>query len=141
MTTAIRRLVEDATLGATVTRSELEERFLAFLEARGLPRPQVNTALELDRGRLIEADCLWPHAALVAELDGHATHHTRHAFERDRARDRALQAAGWRVVRITWRQLHADPPELARELRGLVGRSRGSTLSAGASANATSLPP
>src|SRR5204863_5525897 len=43
---------------------------------------------------------------LVVELDGHAVHGTRTAFERDRARDRAFQAAGWRVIRVTWRQLH-----------------------------------
>ena len=46
--------------------------------------------------------------ALIAELDGRAVHGTARAFERDRARDRALSAAGWRVVRITWRQLSEE---------------------------------
>jgi very-short-patch-repair endonuclease len=43
------------------------------------------------------------------------------AFERDRCRDRALQAASWRVVRITWRQLHDDSAAVVADLRGLLG--------------------
>jgi len=35
------------------------------------------------------------------------------AFERDRARDRAMHADGWRVVRITWRQLGDEPERIA----------------------------
>ena len=46
----------------------------------------------------MEADCVWRDARLIAELDGRAVHGTVAAFERDRARDRALNAAGWRVV-------------------------------------------
>jgi very-short-patch-repair endonuclease len=42
------------------------------------------------------------------------------AFERDRARDRALTAAGWRVARITKRQLDDAPAEIATELRVLL---------------------
>ena len=52
------------------------------------------------------------------ELDGYAAHGTRAAFERDRARDLRLQAEGWRVVRLTWRQLDDDAMELiSRSLR------------------------
>jgi len=44
------------------------------------------------------------------------------AFERDRARDRALHAAGWRVLRITWRQLHREADAVAADL-GVLLRS------------------
>jgi very-short-patch-repair endonuclease len=56
------------------------------------------------------------------ELDGRATHGTAAAFERDRARDRRLHAAGWRTVRITWQQLQADAQALAGDLRAVLGR-------------------
>ncbi|MGI8597281.1 MAG: endonuclease domain-containing protein [Thermoleophilaceae bacterium] len=59
---------------------------------------------------------------LVVELDGHAAHSPRTAFERDRARDRALHAAGWRVLRITWRQLHREADAVAADL-GVLLRS------------------
>ncbi len=98
-----------------LTRSELEARFLAFLDAAALPRPSVNSRFEG-----LEVDFAWPARRLIVELDGYAFHATRRAFERDRARDRRLQSRGWRVIRITWRQLHDDRRSLAAELRALL---------------------
>jgi very-short-patch-repair endonuclease len=118
-TKAIRALIDDKNDGATITRSELEDRFLAFLDDAVLPRPKVNATLELGDTTL-EVDCLWPDQNLIAELDGHATHATSKAFESDRARDRMLQVQGWRVVRLTWRQVHTEAERLARDLRCLL---------------------
>ncbi len=53
-------------------------------------------------------------------LDGRAVHATGAAFERDRARDRALQVAGWRPVRVTWRQLAGESPALEADFRVLL---------------------
>ena len=71
-------------------------------------------------GSWVEADCLWREQCLIVELDGRATHATRRAFETDRARDRRLTAAGWRVIRITWRQLAGEPQAIARDLRAAL---------------------
>jgi hypothetical protein len=105
--------------GATVTRSELEVRFLAFLDANRFPRPVSNTWLHA-QGTWIECDCVWHPQRVVVELDGRAFHATAAAFERDRARDRRLQAAGWRTVRVTWRQLREHPESLAADLRAIL---------------------
>ena len=113
--TASLRALRQAGLTKTLTRSELEERFLAFLDAHDLPRPSVNCAVEG-----FEVDFHWPGQRLIVELDGRAAHHTLTAFERDRARDRALQAAGWRVVRITWHQLQYEPTQIAGDLIRLL---------------------
>jgi very-short-patch-repair endonuclease len=64
---------------------------------------------------------VWRHARLVVEVDGHATHGTRFAFEDDRRRDLALVRAGWRVVRFTHAQIAFDAPEVAAALRDLLG--------------------
>jgi DNA-directed RNA polymerase specialized sigma24 family protein len=48
----------------------------------------------------------------AAELDGMQAHGTDLAFEKDRERDRLLIAEGWRVARITWRQLRDDAPSV-----------------------------
>jgi predicted transcriptional regulator of viral defense system len=93
------------------TRSELEERFLALVDEAGLPRPETNAIVEG-----YEVDAVWREARLIVELDGYATHGTRKAFERDRIRDRTLLARGWRPIRLTSRQLAADPAALAEEL-------------------------
>lgn len=103
-------------VAATITREELEARFLAFLVDRALPRALVNHHVP----PVGECDFVWPAARLIVELDGFATHGTRRSFEADRARDRALHVAGWRVVRITWRQLRDEPEQLAADLRALL---------------------
>ena len=71
----------------------------------------------------LRVDFLWRDARLIVETDGHATHGTREAFERDRLRDQRLIAAGWRVVRITWRQLTEEPERVARLIVGLLERA------------------
>jgi hypothetical protein len=48
------------------------------------------------------------------------THRTRRAFEDDRAEDAALLAAGYRVVRFTWRQLRYDPQTVADRLTAIL---------------------
>jgi very-short-patch-repair endonuclease len=112
---AIQQLLAQREIGRNVTKRELELRFLAFVDEHALPRPRINARVED-----MEVDCLWPHRRLIAELDGFATHGTRAAFENDRSRDRRLQLAGYRVIRITWRQLEHDRTSLARQVRALL---------------------
>lgn len=102
-----------------VTRSELERRFLAAISKAAVQPPEVNVLIETATERH-EVDFLWRAQRLIVELDGRATHHTTAAFERDRARDRDLQAHGYRVVRITWRQLHDDEAAVMRDIRRLT---------------------
>jgi very-short-patch-repair endonuclease len=52
-----------------------------------------------------EVDFLWRKERLVVEVDGFGFHSSRAAFEHDRLRDAELQASGFRVMRVTWRQL------------------------------------
>ena len=118
-TAALNAILTAKQIGANITRSELEERFLALLDDQKLPRPDVNVHLEV-AGHRFEADCLWRAHRLIVELDGHASHATSAAFERDRARDRILAAAGWRVIRVTWRQLHRQPAAVASDVRMLT---------------------
>lgn len=93
-----RVLAEEA--GPAITRSELERRFRGLLRDAGLPLPCTNVRVA---GH--EVDMLWPGQRLIVELDGFAFHGHRSAFERDRRRDAALAAAGYRVLRFTWRQV------------------------------------
>jgi very-short-patch-repair endonuclease len=99
--------------------SPLESRFLSFLRGHGLPRPQLNAWVSVASARY-RVDCLWPGSRQIAELDGWAGHGTRSAFQDDRARDRALAAAGYAVTRITWSQLEREPRQLAADLRILL---------------------
>jgi very-short-patch-repair endonuclease len=110
------KLRQLATQPLAITRSELEARFLYMLGDWGLPRPHTNLVVAG-----FEVDCVWPEHGLIVELDGFAIHGTRLAFETDRRRDRALQAARWTVIRITWRQLAEEPERIRADLARLLG--------------------
>ena len=120
-TANLRRIVRDTDgLGRTITRSDLEIAFLAFLDDHGLPRPRTNARIPLANGSTPMVDAAWHDHRLIAELDSYGIHATRRNFEEDRARDRALTVEGWRVVRITWRQLRDRRATLAAELTVLL---------------------
>jgi very-short-patch-repair endonuclease len=101
------------------THSRLEQRFAPFLRRSRLPLPRFNDWILLGRKRY-QADCHWPQANLIVELDGWEGHSTRSAFQDDRARDRALHAAGYSVIHLTWNQLEVEPEEIAADLRSLL---------------------
>ena len=87
-----------------LTRSEAERRMLELIRAAGLPAPRTNV-----RVNGLEVDLFWPAQRLIVEVDGYEFHGSRPAFERDRRRDARLLAVGYRVLRVTWRQLVEEP--------------------------------
>lgn len=115
----LRALFRDRIAVRGVTRSEMERRFLAVLGSTDLPRPRRNAYVSV-QGRFFEADCLWAAQRLIVELDGRESHGTDLAFEKDRERDRLLLVEGWRVARVTWRQLRDDAPAVIADLRELL---------------------
>jgi very-short-patch-repair endonuclease len=96
----------------TRTKSELEREGLSLIHAFALPPGEVNR-------RLLgyEVDLLWREHRLVVELDSHAFHSTPAEFERNRRRYADLQAAGFRVLRFTWRQVIGQPGWVADRIR------------------------
>ncbi|HEY8465286.1 MAG TPA: type IV toxin-antitoxin system AbiEi family antitoxin domain-containing protein [Solirubrobacterales bacterium] len=105
------------------TRSSIEDRFLRFCVQHGLPLPEVNTVLLIE-GKRFEVDFFWREAGLVVELDDRSSHGGTVAFELDRARDRALIAAGLTPMRVTTGQLRDDPARLASEIRAVLASRR-----------------
>lgn len=86
------------------TKSEFERRFLRFLDAHALPRPDALN--ERVAGHL--ADCLYRSPRLVVELDGRAFHDRRAQMRADRHRDTDYQLDGHRILRLVWDDLHPD---------------------------------
>jgi very-short-patch-repair endonuclease len=72
----------------------------------------------------VEPDFLWPQHRLVVELDGLQFHGHRAAFERDRRKELVLPAAGYQVIRISWRQLTEEPLMVAATLAAALLGSR-----------------
>jgi hypothetical protein len=118
----LRAVLDEHYAGSTETWSHFEERFLAFARAAGLPQPAVNFWIVLSDGGLpIRADFAWPAQRVIVETDGWDTHRTRQAFERDRRKDLRLGLAGWRPMRVTSRQLDAEPALVEATSRALLG--------------------
>jgi hypothetical protein len=105
-------LLREYAAGEGLTRSELEDAFLALCDDHGVERPRVNAIV-----RGLEVDFHWPRRRLVVEVDGWAFHRTRRAFERDRERDAVLAAGGVRVLRFTHRQVTREPALVVAALR------------------------
>jgi very-short-patch-repair endonuclease len=119
------RLDGAADLEPDLTRSELERRFLRLCEEAALPSPEVNARV----GDHV-VDFLWRRSGLIVETDGYRYHRGRASFEEDRARDAALAAVGFEVLRFTWRQVVDEPAVVVAALRTRIGQlalpSRGS---------------
>lgn len=109
-TVRLGRVAAQADPRAIDARSGNEVDFLAVCRDVDVPAPQVNVLVE---GLLV--DFLWPREQLIVELDSYRYHGDPLAFERDRQATVSLEAAGYRVLRVTERML-ADNPRLLANL-------------------------
>ena len=103
------------------TRSMLEERFLTLVRESEPPieLPRLNSWIALPDGSGVEVDALWT-SGLAIELDGERYHQHAGARARDASKQEALTALGYRVMRLTWRDVTATPViTLARVRRAI----------------------
>ena len=65
---------------------------------------------------------MWRAQRLVVEVDGYGTHSPRLAREDDYARDSALVAAGWRVLRFTYAEVLREPELVAARIAAVLAQ-------------------
>jgi predicted transcriptional regulator of viral defense system len=111
----LRRALADHLPQLARTLSELEQRFLELCESAGISLPEVNATV----GRM-RIDALWRDKRLAVELDGVAAHGGSAFIKRDRDREMALRAEGFRVVRYSWHQVTRRSDEVVADLRRLL---------------------
>jgi len=110
---AVRNVLTTHYIGRTPTWSENEEALLAITRELGIPDPDTNQFIVLDDGGpAIRVDFVWRDQRVIVEADSKKWHNTRQRFEQDRVRDQRLTAAGWKIIRTTWRQMKHRPHEL-----------------------------
>jgi very-short-patch-repair endonuclease len=102
--------------GPSPTRTEIEDVLLDLFEEAGIERPDVNKPIRID-GRRIVPDFRWPRHKLIVEA-GIAWHDRA----LDAERQALLEAAGERVVHLTWEQAILDPRALIRLLPSVQPR-------------------
>jgi len=98
-----------------VTLSILERRFLKILRNANLLLPRTNCPAG---GHWV--DCRWPDEHLTVELDSYRFHSSRHAWEKDRQREREAYARGDEFRRYTYGDVFEDPRGMLEELGALL---------------------
>jgi Transcriptional regulator, AbiEi antitoxin len=109
----LKRIIEG---DARVTLSTLERRFLEILHEHGLPLPRTNRPAGAHR-----VDCRWPDRRHTVELDSYRFHHSRHAWQQDRRRERDARARGDDFRRYTYADVFEEPSQMLAELCHLLG--------------------
>ena len=106
------------------TRSPLEERFLDLVRSAAPPLPASEFNCHVDAGdETFEVDVLFGDARLIVELDSRRHHGHQRARERDLRRDQLLGAAGFAVIRLTWRDVTRRREATLRRLRATSART------------------
>jgi Protein of unknown function (DUF559) len=116
----IRALIDEHYIGTTVTDSDFEELLIPLIRVADLPMPATQAYIVLDDGEPpMRRDFVWFEQKVNVETDG-GTHLTRQQKELDAFNDERLVAAGWRVIRITWKRLKRDPAGVIRTFAALL---------------------
>jgi len=125
-TVLTRKLLAERGVGYVATESDLEDLLHQVLDHYDLPLPSRQRWLGDASTPIGRVDFVYLDLKIVIEADGRANHTALLDAEHDRWRDLELAAAGWTVVRVTWKQLSDEPGRFVRSLRKLLGaRSTG----------------
>jgi very-short-patch-repair endonuclease len=101
-------------------RSAGERRLTGLLCGARITGWEANVDIRDDEGLIGVGDLVFREARLVVEVDGLAYHVTPERFQRDRQRQNRLVAAGWTVLRFTWRDLTERPGYVVASVRRLT---------------------
>lgn len=98
-----------------LTESDFEALFLAMCTKHRLPMPQPQVRFGRRR-----ADFTWTEFRLVVECQSRRWHGNDVSYQDDRARQRALQSAGFIVLPFAWAEVMHTPAAVAREIRSVM---------------------
>jgi len=115
----LRAAVEALLGGEPPAESELELRLRRAIDCAGLRPVHYQASAPWWTAAPQRLDALAPEHLVIVEADGRRWHTRVADFERDRERDNAAAAHGYRVVRLTWTMLTVGLPATLRLLRSL----------------------
>ncbi len=125
--TTVRRAID---LADPAAESVLESMSRWSIVDSGLPRPECGLPVRGDNGVFYFADMVWEESQVIGEADGLAKYDSREALLKEKVRQEALEAMGWRFVRWGWREGVTDSSIMvARIGRALSERPRRPGLS------------
>ena len=115
---ALRQAIDAWSIDAKPADSTLEAAMARLVQRYHLPEVVFHPVIE---GWEVDFQVIG--SPVILECDGWAFHGLdRTTFERDRIRDAQLIAAGWIVVRFTYRSITSTPGRTAQRIRDAVAR-------------------
>ncbi|HEX3622098.1 MAG TPA: DUF559 domain-containing protein [Acidimicrobiales bacterium] len=114
----MRAILAERPEGYVAPESELEVRFLAVLDAAGLPAPVRQLDTGGPDGWIGRADYAYRAEGVRMEVDGRTHHTAKLDRDADERRDAALRAGGWRhIERFTWADVMVEPGQTVARVR------------------------
>lgn len=86
-----------------------------------LPLPREQFEIWTPYGKLYRADFAWPEQGVLLEVDGEVKYsgaygNPQEVIRAEHRRQRELEAAGWRIIRVRWKELVEHPLTLRQRL-------------------------
>jgi very-short-patch-repair endonuclease len=101
--------------------TEIERRLRRILRNGNLPEAAFQYEAFASERFLGRVDFAYPDAKLAIEVDGYRFHASLAAFQHDRVRQNRLVAAGWTVLRYTWKDVTTRPDWVTGQVRAVLG--------------------
>jgi very-short-patch-repair endonuclease len=111
-------LLQRQRVGDKPLESTLEVKTWRLVRAANLPLPERQVPIEPYR-----VDMLWRAPRVVLECDGFEAHAGYLRWKRDRRRVGAIEAAGYRMLHVTWDDVTSRPREVVRRCLVALGRA------------------
>jgi very-short-patch-repair endonuclease len=106
------------------TQSDTEFLFMELLDSSNLPHATRQHRVSGPEGFIGVVDFAWPDHRLVVEVDS-TWHDGPLDVASDARRDELLRAAGWRVVRLRYRDIVANPHKVIARITNELGAAAG----------------
>ncbi len=120
---SLRRVIDDIGNQKAVSESRFETQLFRHLRRARLPLPIKQYEIFDGRRFIARPDFAYPHIRLAIEAHSYQFHSGRQKWESDIDRRDRIEEAGWRVLYVTWRQLHTDPGRVIARIRAALGPS------------------
>jgi len=106
----------------SLSDSVLESHARVVWAEAGLPAPIQQAVIRRDGRFFARVDFLWKAARLIVEVDGLAKYSEPGELQREKARQNALVALGYTVLRFTWADITHRPDSVVRQVSVALSR-------------------
>src|SRR5262249_49867464 len=100
--------------------SELERQALRMFRRFGVPEPVCQYEVVADDRVLGFVDFAWPKARVIVEAEGFQFHSGREAWENDIDRYNAITFRDWKLLRLTYADLHEPTRAFIKTLKAAL---------------------